>query len=1368
MTKDVLQVIIAVLGIVSQFLVIARAFRESSKESAPSQVRPLMQSEAPAGKPVRTRSILDLSFVFIGAAFFSFLIMDSLVISGRPPSAGITTIANVLLITVVVGGAMFGAWLFNQVELVTGYMAITTLLVVVLSPGGPFLSADQAGEAGLWLMIPVISLVVISSTMLLYSYGSPLSSSISKRKRLLVSSVLAVITIIGAASLGRQFVKDVAADPKAPHVEDHRVKDLLRNIMQTELNDRRNFYRLASEVNLGGVYRRDAREQKEQEAKYQQAEQGTDAVPATPQPPASGAGGVKNPPAATPGAGAAKPPAPQTSVRPPGSADSSSSTSRKSEAVRQVMEMMEEDQEYWPRQVVRDWMRKSTALYTGVIKEQGRRRGSVRTNSLISYFAALDMSEKEDYLAQRLEWIHPVGLPNQSEARIPLPGLYALQRATNTCDYRIYQVLADKENLRTNLFSEFDGYSGDIRKEFEENTRTNRLLLDPGRNYSRYKRDLFPKPGTNANQANLIEQLGLPLQVEGYVAYDQYKQSALLLIQRDFQNIPEEKRQSIINRFNLLDDATQEAFLVYVVNNKDYPFDQVYRMLVDFYQSKIDFSALINSQNPLAVKKLANMIERQGVNDSDALLVKLAEDIRRCNSKASRDLLLDLLKNELAGIPIKRLFQSQVFDLVDEVTRNVGQEQKALFDALVDPVWQVVKDVATISAGRNASTFNIVESLETFRSLKGPDQEGLLHHLAIALYQPGGPNSLDPISLLIVQARFYDESAALLCAFAIMLPLILAGILVGGFFSRKLVARDRVRDLVSKESAGYSEVEGLFPNPVDLYGRDDVLRSLRSLAERGWSTIGVVGRRGVGKSRLLYALAHTDTDSPEAPIIKVWVSSPSKFQEEDFIYSMFERLALSTEAAIARFLGVKPISTRRIESNTTLVGGCFYASAFVILAIIVYSRASQLTRADIVITWLPILALIFTSIGVFINHLSKLQPVDLSSWLQRDRSHTPHIVMLYREVFDVLKFLRHRVRSNPADETSGRGHLGRALVLTALGVAGACAIVLFFAAMDRPNTAIYALIAVVVFIATVVAWILVHQSRSQRDRASAYGQSLMSLIADYRSFAAMVVYRLKQGALGHSENRKFSVLICVDELDKIVEFEDIRAFVRRIKAIFEVPGLYYYVSLAEDTLTKLYLGPAEGKNEIDSAFDHIVRIAPVSCDMAEAIAAHYLNAHGFSDGPPRLARTIATLSFGVPRDIIRRCDEFIARSDPRSIAPSQLAFDLRKRQGLMGYDLQQLTSSQTAELAREPYVSAVYAQQLLNNGLPDETTQRLVLFLWLVAQVEVAVELPEPEEWKRVSEELCALGYKLPIDQVCDLMEQITGIHHNDLARQAT
>src|SRR6185503_10125605 len=262
-----------------------------------------------------------------------------------------------------------------------------------------------------------------------------------------------------------------------------------------------------------------------------------------------------------------------------------------------------------------------------------------------------------------------------------------------------------------------------------------------------------------------------------------------------------------------------------------------------------------------------------------------------------------------------------------------------------------------------------------------------------------------------------------------------------------------------------------------------------------------------------------------------------------------------------------------------------------------------------------------------------------------------------------------------------------------------------------------------------------------------------------------MVHRLRQGALGHRAEQRFPVLICIDELDKVVDFEEIRAFVRRIKAIFEVPGVYYYVSLAEDTLTALYLGPAEGKNEIDSAFDHIVRIPALSCDAGEAIASEYLVAHGLKDPPAKLTRLVSTVSFGVPRDIIRRCDEVFAAANGNKVGASHLVKDLRAIQLAMGYELKQLAKSQIENLDKGYAEAARYAQSVLKSGTADPTQQRLMLSIWLLSLIEGAVELSDGEQWKQVTEEICNMGYKLPTDSIPDLLADIELIHMRILGR---
>ena len=144
---------------------------------------------------------------------------------------------------------------------------------------------------------------------------------------------------------------------------------------------------------------------------------------------------------------------------------------------------------------------------------------------------------------------------------------------------------------------------------------------------------------------------------------------------------------------------------------------------------------------------------------------------------------------------------------------------------------------------------------------------------------------------------------------------------------------------------------------------------------------------------------------------------------------------------------------------------------------------------------------------------------------------------------------------------------------------------------DAPSIS-YAVPYIVFAVLALVAWLYVYLHSSAGGQLKARALSLMSLIAEYRAFASTIVYRPGRGALGRTSNMVFP-LVCVDELDKIVDFEDIRTFVAGLRQSSRYQVFDYYVSLAEDTLNELYLGPAEGKNEIDSSFDHIIRIPPV-------------------------------------------------------------------------------------------------------------------------------------------------------------------------------
>src|SRR5882672_9548657 len=123
--NDTLQIIIAVLGIVSQILLLAKHFYGREVEGQGRQTpATLPVGTSREARPRATKSLLDLSFVLLCSAFFALLLTDSLIISGRNPSAGPGTIIAVFTITFVVVITMSGAWFLGRTELVTAFLAL--------------------------------------------------------------------------------------------------------------------------------------------------------------------------------------------------------------------------------------------------------------------------------------------------------------------------------------------------------------------------------------------------------------------------------------------------------------------------------------------------------------------------------------------------------------------------------------------------------------------------------------------------------------------------------------------------------------------------------------------------------------------------------------------------------------------------------------------------------------------------------------------------------------------------------------------------------------------------------------------------------------------------------------------------------------------------------------------------------------------------------------------------------------------------------------------------------------------------------------------------------------------------------------------
>ena len=167
----------------------------------------------------------------------------------------------------------------------------------------------------------------------------------------------------------------------------------------------------------------------------------------------------------------------------------------------------------------------------------------------------------------------------------------------------------------------------------------------------------------------------------------------------------------------------------------------------------------------------------------------------------AKDTFLYLLTNQEPEPDIKKLFQPQIFELTDQISKSLGADKSEFFNCVGDPIWTVIRKSGRAPSEKD-NKFPIENYLDTFRKLDSSDQGGVLQQLAITLYQPGGPFALDPIRLLVSQGKSLNDKAALVCAGLISLPPLLLCILIGGFFARKLVSGDRVRELVQQEKLG--------------------------------------------------------------------------------------------------------------------------------------------------------------------------------------------------------------------------------------------------------------------------------------------------------------------------------------------------------------------------------------------------------------------------------------------------------------------------------------------------------------------------------------------------------------------------------------
>lgn len=120
-------------------------------------------------------------------------------------------------------------------------------------------------------------------------------------------------------------------------------------------------------------------------------------------------------------------------------------------------------------------------------------------------------------------------------------------------------------------------------------------------------------------------------------------------------------------------------------------------------------------------------------------------------------------------------------------------------------------------------------------------------------------------------------------------------------------------------------------------------------------------------------------------------------------------------------------------------------------------------------------------------------------------------------------------------------------------------------------------------------WAKTRLSRSRQKELQERPATLSSLMNDFRELAR------------RAGETAAPVVIAVDELDKMDDPERVRALLRDVKAVFEVPRVHFLISVSHEALRALRLGAIEERNEFNSSFYTVIEVPPLTPWDCEAL-----------------------------------------------------------------------------------------------------------------------------------------------------------------------
>ena len=205
--------------------------------------------------------------------------------------------------------------------------------------------------------------------------------------------------------------------------------------------------------------------------------------------------------------------------------------------------------------------------------------------------------------------------------------------------------------------------------------------------------------------------------------------------------------------------------------------------------------------------------------------------------------------------------------------------------------------------------------------------------------------------------------------------------------------------------------------------------------------------------------------------------------------------------------------------------------------------------------------------------------------------------------------------------------------------------------------------------------------------------TLPELVASFRAYSGRVAAWQRSSHGGGA-----LVVIAIDEVDKILDSDRAEAFLNDIKAVFDVPGCLYLVSLSEDAMASFARRTPSIRATFDSAFDELVSVGPMTYRNGEQLLFKRVT------GVPRPFLALChVLAGGLPRDLIRGARALI------DVTPTTGEKSLAETGGdLIRRDLESLRQASVRQLAENGSPGSLLAalhDPMWPGGTPRQFTE---------------------------------------------------------------